>query len=131
MFRGSFLLCCMGQLMTGVTTAEADITQLLGCSTSDWAGVRAGARSQGRVSVRARRQVRGVITLSHVMSVFTVQTQQQSSLTELVTRCEAEAGVCWVRGRLVRSQEAGQRLHIVRVARPSPAGLAEIYEKHL
>ena len=116
--------------MTGVTTAEADITQLLGCSTSDWAGVRAGARSQGRVSVRARRQVRGVITLSHVTRLC-VQTQQQSSLPELVTRCEAEAGVCWVRGRLVRSQEAGQRLHIVRVARPSPAQLAEMYEKHL
>ena len=110
---------------------EADITQLLGCSTSDWAGVRAEARSQGRVSVRARRQVRGVITLSHVTRLCVQTQQQQSSLTELVTRCEAEARVCWVRGRLVRSQEAGQRLHIVRVARPSPAQLAEMYEKHL
>ena len=63
--RGSFLLCCLGQLMTGVTTGEADLTQLLGCSASDWAGVRAEARSQGRVSVRARRQVRGS---SHYMS---------------------------------------------------------------
>ena len=116
--------------MTGVTTGEADITQLLGCSASDWAGVRAEARSLGRVSVRARRQVRDVITLLHVTRLC-VQTQQQSSLAELVTRCEAEAGVCWLRGRLVRSQEAGQRLHIVRAARPSPAQLAEMYEKHL
>ena len=60
-----------------------------------------------------------------------VQTPQQSSLAWLVTRCEAEAGVCWVRGRLVSSHQAGQRLHIVRAARQSPGQMAELYERHL
>ena len=57
-FRGSFLLSCLGQLVTGVSTSEADIMALLGCSASDWDQVRSEAREEGRVSVtRARRQV--------------------------------------------------------------------------
>ena len=57
-FRGSFLLSCLGQLVTGVSTSEADIMALLGCSASDWEEVRSEAREEGRVSVtRSRRQV--------------------------------------------------------------------------
>ena len=101
--------------MTGVTTGEADLTQLLGCSASDWAGVRAEARSQGRVSVRTRRQVRGVITLLHVTRLC-VQTQQQSSLAELVTRCEAEEAGQVTRGWTEAAHSEGGQ------AQPRPAG---------
>ena len=164
-----------------MTTSEADITALLGCSSSDWEQVRSEAREEGRVSVtRARRQVSLNDNDNYDNDTrHCIQTQQQSSLAGLVARSEAEAGVCWVRGRLVRSilvilashwsmlvilashwsklvilashwsilvilssdwsiliilirsQEAGQRLHIVRAVRPRPGVMAEMYEKHL
>ena len=53
------------------------------------------------------------------------------ALSSLVTICEAEAGVCWVRGRLVRTAEAGLRLHVVRVTRPRLSSLVEMYETML
>ena len=73
--------------MTGVTTSEADITALLGCSASDWERVRSEAREEGRVSVtRARRQVSSLIMIMIMMIMIMIMMMTRGIVFRLSSR---------------------------------------------